>query len=78
METVTVAIVDGHVDGYLTTSELANKTGVSPGTIRQMVHRGQLTPVVIDYGHERLLLFEKTTEVPIRKHGRPHKIIEGG
>ncbi len=70
---ITVTVRNGDILGYITIDELSKKTGVTKGTIRQLVHRGHLQALAIGHGTVKLLYFPKDTVIPIRPNGRPRK-----
>lgn len=46
---MTIEVIDGRPVGYLTVQEYAKKHFVSPGCIRQMVHRKMIAVLKIGY-----------------------------
>lgn len=71
---VTVTIKDGDILDYITVEELAKKSGLTKGNIRQMVRRGILQALEVGHGNSKLLYFPKDIVIPPNKRsGRPRK-----
>ena len=70
----TVTIKDGDILDYVTVEELAKRSGLTKGNIRQMVHRGKMQALEVGHGNSKLLYFPKDTVIPPNKRsGRPRK-----
>ena len=62
---MTIEVIDGRPVGYLTVQEYAKKHFVSPGCIRQMVHKRMIAALKIGYE----IWIDEATPYPVdRRH----------
>ena len=67
---------DGHIEGYLSTSEYAKEIGSTTANVRVMIERGKLDVLKIRAGDARnqcLNFIKEGTPKPTGKRGRKRK-----